>query len=284
MLAPNLQWILNEFPNLQNINLIALGGQKLVLSATHPTDGDVVLKLINPLQDVEETRREILAVNQIASNRVPAILEVGLVNSPMGDLLWIREQRVPGSSLRDRLAKGPLAIAELFNLGIHILEVLAAAENAHIVHRDIKPENIMIDANGDFWLLDFGISRHLAMTPITPATRPFGKFTLGYAPPEQVRNLQTEIDSTADLFAFGVTFYESAVGINPFRSGAGNDLEILRRVDNDRLPELLLPIRENRSLADLIAAVTQKRRDHRPRTVYQVLDWMSKIVNSQNNP
>jgi serine/threonine-protein kinase len=281
MLNPKLQWIAQEFPDLQNIDILGVGGQKLVLSVLHPIEGEVVLKIIHPSQEVEGIRREILAVEQVGSPRVPSILETGLVDTPMGQSIWIREQRIQGISLRDRLQYGALSLDEIFKLGVQMLEALAEAEKVQIVHRDVKPENIMVDGNGDFWLLDFGISRHLAMTALTPMTRPFGKFTLGYAPPEQVRNLQQEIDATADLFAFGVTFYECATGINPFRNGAKDDFEILNRVDSMPLPALNLPCKNSASLNDLINAVTQKRRDHRPPTVAEALDWMQEIVKAQ---
>lgn len=281
MLNPNLQWIANAFPDLQNISLLGQGGQKIVFSVSHPTDGEVVLKIIHPSQDTGSVRREILAVDQIGSVRVPQILETGQIDTPMGPSVWVREQRIMGVSLRDRLGSSTLSLNELFKLGIHTLEALAEAEKAQIVHRDVKPENIMVDAAGDYWLLDFGIARHLAMSPLTPMTLPFGKFTLGYAPPEQVRNVQNEIDARADLFALGVTFYEGAVGNNPFRHGARDDFEILNRVFSMPFPTLNLPCKASASLSDLINTMTQKRRDHRPATVGEALEWMQEIVKAE---
>lgn len=282
MLNPSLQWIAKAFPDLQNIDLLGQGGQKLVFSVSHPTDGEVVLKIIHPSQDTGSVRREILAVEQIGSVRVPRILDSGQIDTPMGLSVWVREQRIMGISLRERLQVGALSLSELFKLGIHTLEALSEAEQAQIVHRDVKPENIMVDRNGDFWLLDFGISRHLTMSPLTPMTQPFGKFTLGYAPTEQFRNVQDEIDGSADLFAFGVTFYESATGINPFRHGAKDDFEIMRRVDSTPLPPLIIPCKASASLTDLISVVTQKRRDHRPGTVAEALEWMREIVAAES--
>lgn len=284
MQNPNLIWIARTFPDLSNINLLGQGGQKLVFSAMHPSDGDVVLKIIHPSQNLEGVRREILAVQRIGSARVPQILDVGQINTQMGPSVWIREQRIIGVSLRERLQQGTLTIDELLRLGVQTLEALAEAERASIVHRDVKPENIMVDVSGNYWLLDFGISRHLAMSPLTPMTSPFGKFTLGYAPPEQLRNIQNEIDARADLFAFGITFYECATGRHPFRDGAANEFEIIRRVENGVLLALQLPCKDANSLADLVSAITQKRRDHRPATVADALTWMREILNAQRSP
>jgi serine/threonine protein kinase len=279
-----ISWISNSFPDLTTVQPLGQGGQKLVFSARHPADGDVVLKLIHPSQDAEGVRREILAVQQIATVRVPRILDVGRVATPIGSSIWIREQRIIGTTVRERLQVGSLSLKELFTFGTHVLEALADAERANIVHRDVKPENVMVDTSGDYWLLDFGISRHLTMTPITPAAHAFGKFTPGYAPPEQFRNVQTEIDARADLFAFGVTFYECATGRQPFQDGAANPLEVLRRVENDAVPRLRINCSASDSLGDLISALTQRRRDHRPATVRQAQLWFRDIANANSIP
>ena len=199
----------------------------------------------------------------------------------MGICVWLREQRIIGRCLRDRLKNSPLSALEVFKLTFQMLEALRAVEEAKIVHRDVKPDNIMIDPVGNFFLLDFGIARHLTMSPLTTPSSPFGKFTLGYAPPEQFRNLQKDIDGRADLFALGVTIFECATGINPFINGSSNALEIIRRVENEQLPPLKLSCKANQSFADLVSALTQKRRDHRPPSVGDAFEWMVEILKEE---
>ena len=150
---PLFRGLVAPFPELSNIQALGQGGQKLVFSAHHASEGDVVLKIIHPSQDPEGVRREILAVQQITTIRVPRILAVGRVDTPIGSCIWIREQRIVGITLRERLQTGPLSVGELFRFGTQVLEALADAEKATIVHRDVKPENIMVDTNGDYWLL-----------------------------------------------------------------------------------------------------------------------------------
>lgn len=277
----NISWLNGQFRELSNIAFLGGGGQKTVYSANHQVDGDVVLKLIHPTQDPEGVRREILAVSAIHCERVPRIHEQGNLSSDVGDLIWIREQRVVGRSLRDIINGGALPPDGVLRLGLHILEALAAAEEQEIVHRDVKPDNVMQANDGNFWLLDFGIARHLQLTSMTPTVSPFGKFTPGYAPPEQFRNIKSDIDSRADLFAAGVTLYEAGTGNNPFRSGARDVMEMLRRTEHQPLPPLLINIRNQEALRDLISAMTQKRRDQRPRTVADALTWLREIVARQ---
>jgi serine/threonine protein kinase len=270
-------WLQAEFPTRSNLAPLGSGGQRHVFSATHPTDGDVVLKLFQPASSDEDVRREILAAQAVAAANVPKILEHGKLATPLGPCHWLREQRVHGSTLRERLKLGPLAATEVLRLGKQLLQALHAAELVDIVHRDVKPDNIIVDANGNFWLLDFGLARHLSLVSQTATAAPFGKLTWGYAPREQCRNDKDRIDSRADLYALGITMFEAATATNPMRDGARDVLEILKRVETMRLTPLSFAISDAESFRDLLAAMTQPRRDHRPRTTAEALAWIEEI-------
>lgn len=270
-------WLVARFPELQNLRPLSRGGQKEVYSGLHPTDGEVVLKLMHPGADIERVRREVAATARVSSPRVPAVLECGVVNSPTGDFVWIREQRVPGQSLRNVLTQGPLRPPQLLQLGLHVSETLVAAEAARIVHRDVKPENIIAHGAGGYWVIDFGLARHLGLDSLTATANAFGNVTWGYAPPEQCRNIKQEIDGRADLFALGVTLYESATGTNPYRAGARDVLEVLKRVETTSLPRLALPFPSSAEFADLISALTQRQRIHRPPSVAEAHQWIREI-------
>jgi serine/threonine-protein kinase len=101
--------------------------------------------------------------------------------------------------------------------------------------------------------------------------------TVGYAPPEQARNDKRNIDSRADLFGLGITLYECAIGINPFREGARDGREVLQRSESMILPPLNLPIKDSASFRDFIASMTQKRRDHRPADTAEAAIWMNEV-------
>ena len=275
-------WLQEQFGDLADIRPLSQGGQKQVFSAVHQQDGEVVLKLMHPAQDIERTMRELVAVAEVDSARVPKILESGTVASPVGECFWFREQRVPGEMLRAVVARGALQVEELLRLGLHVLESLVASERVAIVHRDVKPENIIRDPDGQFWLIDFGLARHLGLESLTATALAFGHVTWGYAPPEQCRNLKREIDSRADLFALGVTLYECATGANPFRVGASNALEVLQRVEVMPLPRLSLDFPAAELFADLVQTLVQKRRDHRPRTVQEAYEWMRQVCDEND--
>jgi len=278
----DITWLQRSFPELSDFRPLGQGGQKLVFAAKHGRDGDIVLKIVYPKTDPESVRREILAVQQIQSPRVPRILEHGIADTNLGACVWLREEKVSGDTLRNILASGPLPAGGVLRLGLQMMEALEGAERSQIVHRDVKPDNIMRDSAGDFWLLDFGIARHLDLSSLTATSLPYGKMTLGYAPPEQCRNFKREIDSRADLFALGVTMHECATGKNAFLDPPPRDhLELLKRIEQVVLPPITLPIAAKDSFLDLIATMTQKNRIHRPRTISEARLWLQEICKSE---
>jgi len=279
--GPPPDWFAAHFPQLAQVIQIGAGGQKLVYSAVEATRGSVVLKLLRPPVDKEEARREILAVQTVASAHVPVIYQYGVAPSEWGDVFWIIEQLIPGETLRQIVAAGALPPTDILRLARDISEPLLAAETCNIVHRDVKPDNIMRSQDGTFWLLAFGLARHLGLSSLTATALPFGKLTPGYAPPEQFRNHKKQIDARSDLFALGVTLYEAATGVNPFRAGARDPLEMLKRVEKEPLPRLTLELTPAKEFEDLVAAMTQRRREHRPRTAREVVEWIADICRRQ---
>ncbi len=270
------------FPDLERITEIGRGGQKQVFAAEHPSNGPVVVKIFKPGTNTESVAREILAASNVGSPRVPQIYDAGSVETEYGRCSWLREQKITGVTLRAFLDKnGPLPNTMVLKLALQMTAALRDSESNSIVHRDVKPDNIMLDDNGDFWLLDFGIARHLELCSLT-ADAPFGKFTLGYAPPEQIRNEKRHIDCRADMFALGITLIEAGTGRNPFTDGARDQQEIVRRTENMNLTKDNFHVTCSSSLADLLVALTKKRRDHRPKTMRFVLEWLEEIMEDES--
>jgi serine/threonine-protein kinase len=271
------EWIAEHFPELTDIEPLPPSGQKWVFGARHPLEGSIVVKVVKPTEDAERVRREVDAIAQVASSRVPRVLATGTVSTEVGDCVWIRETRVNGQSLRELLGAGPLGRDELMTLGGDVLETLVAAEQVHLVHRDVKPGNIIRDGTGAYWLLDFGLVRHTKLESVTPSEWAFGVGTPGYSAPEQMRNFKRMIDSRADLFACGVVLYESATGTNPFVEGTTTKIERLQRAETLPLSLLALPFDPDGHLGKFVACLTQKYRDRRPRTAAEARDWYNEI-------
>lgn len=278
----DIPWIASQFSELTDLQPLAKGGQKVVFAAKHADEGDVVLKLLLKASGEERLERELLAGQLVECDRVPRVFETGSLDTPLGECIWLREQRIHGATLRARLNAGPLDFISVLRLGSELLATLVQAELRRIVHRDIKPENVIIDRSGNFWLLDFGLARHLDLESLTGTRLQFGVGTLGYSAPEQMRNQKREIDGRADLFAMGVLLYEAATGSNPFLAGARDHSDVLRRVEQQPLPRLQLHADRNGALADIVSALVQKFPTQRPRTVADALTWILEIQTAYN--
>ena len=144
-----------EFPEMSSLTFIDHGGQRRVFSGTHATDGEVVLKVFHPGTDFGHVLREITVVQHVRSSYIPEILDYGKTCASFGELCWIREKRVYRESVRRILADGPLESLAVLRLGLQLLEILAATEEARVVHCDAKPENILVTKNGKCHLIDF---------------------------------------------------------------------------------------------------------------------------------
>ena len=118
--------------------------------------------------------------------------------------------------------------------------ILDAAHHAHergVVHRDLKPSNILVDADGQPKLVDFGLARALVTKPDSFASltgQVLG--TMAYMAPEQVRANPDEIDRRTDVYALGVILYEILTGASPYPEST-RIVEILQHI-TDTSPKL----------------------------------------------
>src|SRR5262249_45964223 len=125
---------------------------------------------------------------------------------------------VEGPTLADRIARGPIPVAEALPIAAQILSALEAAHDQGIVHRDLKPANIKLRSDGTVKVLDFGLAKTAERTDpsgdltnsptmVSPATQAgilLG--TAAYMSPEQARG--QIVDKRTDIWAFGCVLFE----------------------------------------------------------------------------
>ncbi len=175
-----------------------------------------------------------------------------------GDSSFIAMELVTGGSVRDRLADGPLPVAEAVAIARDIAGALALAHRRGIVHRDVKPENLMFDGDDIVKLMDFGLARAAQASRMTMTGSTLG--TAAYMPPESV---QEGAEAPGDVFALGVTLYEMLTGRLPF--AGDTPLALLYSIANAE-PEPLGPARPDAppQVGALIGRMLAKPASERP--------------------
>lgn len=210
------------------VEVLGVGGMGIVYRAHDDSlDTEVALKVLSeqlaadPVA-LERFRREIRLARQISHPNVVRIHDIGTD----GDLVFMTMDLVPGRTLVEHLADGPLNADKAVGIAIQLSGALAEAHRHDIVHRDIKPSNILVDHSGRAWLTDFGIARALDQQQLTEAGQTIG--TVAYMAPEQVRG--EAVDARADQYALGLVLWEMLTGKTPLK-GETRDETIARRMN-----------------------------------------------------
>ena len=117
-----------------------------------------------------------------------------------------------GQTLKDKIAERPLKLEEALDIAIQTVEGLKAAHQKEIVHRDIKPANLMVTAEGQVKIMDFGLAQLADRSKLTKTATILG--TPAYMSPEQAQREPT--DRRTDIWSLGVVIYEMITGRLPF--------------------------------------------------------------------
>ena len=215
--------------------MLGSGGMgEVYLAHDEKLDRKIALKLLpsefTRNQDrLHRFQQEARAVSALNHPNIITIHEIGQADSRH----FIATEFVDGETLRQRMKRGLLSLAESVDIGIQVCGALVAAHNAGIVHRDIKPENLMLRRDGYVKVLDFGLAKLIEPTfsvsdseaptaRILPTTPGLVMGTVKYMSPEQARGL--EVDARSDIFSFGVVLYEMFAGHAPFEGKTASDL------------------------------------------------------------
>ncbi len=160
----------------------------------------------------ERFRREALVLSRLSHPGVATIFDF---DSQGGHDFLVMEY-VPGGTLESRLGTSPLPLDSTLHLGAAIADALENAHRHGILHRDLKPGNVMLTADGNPKILDFGLAVLLAGGKASGRMTQPGTIvgSLPYMAPEQ---LFGEADDTrTDVYALGAMLFEMATGRRPF--------------------------------------------------------------------
>lgn len=238
---------------------------------------EVALKLVHPERDPERAlvrlRREVAVARESPDPHLVRVFDIGRNDAD----LYLTMELLRGGSLRERLGRGPLPVAEAVRVAEALLQGLAALHLKGAVHRDVTPGNILFSENGEeVKLADFGLARHPGReeTVVTVGEAVLG--TAGYRSPEQL--LGREVGPRSDLYAAGVVLFEMLAGRLPHEAASdlGRRLGPLQRAPSLRtvrpdvprwlaaIVERLLEVRPADRYPDAEAVLRDLRRHRSP--------------------
>ena len=259
-------------------SLLGRGGMGNVYKARERTlDRYVALKIVPEYrsrdeQFIERFRREARIAARLRHPRIVSVHEVGL----MGPFPYFSMDYIEGSTLRSVVERRhSLPHEGAISIVVEICRAVAHAHSKGIIHRDLKPENVMIDTEGDVFVMDFGLARAVEDTSLTQPGMVLG--TPFYMSPEQLAG--EKLDERSDVYSIGLILYYCLTGEELFRSDGVTAVMAKHAAIQIRdvvAVHSLLPA----NLQDVLVSMIEENPNMRTRSVKEVLERLTlrKIV------
>jgi predicted Ser/Thr protein kinase len=211
-----------EIPGFRVKHELGRGGIGVVFEAEDEASGKrVALKVLQRGNDTQSQRRrfriEAEALTRLAHPGIAAVLR----SSDEGDRPFIAMELVEGDPITAFASARSLGVAERALLVAKLCDAVQHAHDKGFVHRDLKPGNVLVTAEGQPKVLDFGIARPIAPDiPVESAHTLAGRLlgTACYMSPEQMSGDPAAVDTRSDVYSLGVIAYELFSGTLPYGS------------------------------------------------------------------
>jgi len=261
--APALR-LLGKFGDYELLEEIGRGGQGVVFRAWQRSlNRTVAVKIIGVGQltttaHLKRLRREAEAAAKLNHPGIVPIYEVG----ERDGTYYFSMRFVEGDCLDEAISRGSISVREAAELIAKVARTVHYAHEHGILHRDIKPGNILLDANGEPHLTDFGLARLVEHgSTVTGSLEVMG--TPSYMAPEQAVGNNAGVNRATDVYGLGAVLYELLTGHPPFAGGTTYETIHLLLDSEPRQPRLW-----NRKIDRDLSAVCLKCLEKNPRYRY----------------
>ncbi|HWE28084.1 MAG TPA: protein kinase, partial [Polyangia bacterium] len=203
------------------VRFIARGGMSEVYEAEDLELGErLALKVLLRESDddrraLERFKREVQLARRVTHPNVCRIFDFGIDTAGSAPIAYLTMELLDGESLRERLTRGAMTVADALPVVVALAEALHTAHEAGVIHRDFKSSNVMLVGNRVV-VTDFGLARPSERL-MDDSSLSRDKALIGspkYMAPEQVEGLP--VTQAADLYALGVVAFEMLTGRLPF--------------------------------------------------------------------
>jgi tRNA A-37 threonylcarbamoyl transferase component Bud32 len=268
-----------RIPGYRRARLLARGSVSQLYVAESEKAGALVVLKVTPSQrddsGVDQAFARFLQEYEIAQRvhhpNIVRLYELGVAD----DHAYLAMEYFQHGDLRRRMRSG-VSPSEALGFASQIARALGALHPAGILHRDLKPGNVMLRADDQIALIDFGLAKHEALElEITDTGLIFG--TPHYMSPEQGHG--QDMDPRSDLYSLGVMLFEMLTGQKPYT--ASNPMAIIYMHRNAPLPQLPEALTDLQPLLErMLAKQPQERFRDAQETVRQIeatrMAWLHK--------
>ena len=223
---PSRPGVLASVDGFEVLRVLGGGGMGVVLLARNPnTDRDVAIKMIKPdlVTNQQIVHRFVKEAGHLKRLRHTSVIPVLDVSDRRQGPYFVMPYFERGS-LANRIQPGrALEPALILDIATQVAEGLRYAHQHGIIHRDLKPANILLAANDQACLADFGLARSMFNDSIVDVESQQIEGTARYMSPAVAAG--NAEDTRCDIYAFGAVLYEMLTGEPPYRGGTTKEIQ-----------------------------------------------------------